>query len=181
MLKKLLLLICWSFFFIILSFWEVFGSIASDRAAEKDWKPRETWTEWTQSYKSCTGEWVRKKTGELWQWCINSTEFYINTNTLSPWSTADSKWKLLWSNKWLDGSTDKTVNRILWNIIQKMITIMWVIALFIMTIGWWYMIFHMWEESLLSRWKTIFMWGLISLVVALSAWLLVQLVTYLLY
>lgn len=130
--------------------------------------------------ESCTWEGILKKTGELGQWCINSTEFYINTSTLSP----SGKTKLLKDDKGeylTDGSADQTINVILSALISKMITIMWIIALFIMTIGWWYMIFHMWEESLLSRWKTIFIWGLISLVVALSAWILVQLITYLLY
>ena len=140
---------------------------------------------WGMNYSFADGKtewcaWENAKTWDLAEWCINSKDFFINTKTLTPgWKS-----KLLATWEWekkLDWSTTWTVNRILGNLIQKMITIMWIIALFIMTIGWGYMIFHMWEESLLSRWKTIFMWGLISLVVALWAWILVQLVTYLLY
>jgi hypothetical protein len=53
--------------------------------------------------------------------------------------------------------------------------------LWVMTIGWGYMIFHVWQDSLLSRWKTIFMYGLISLAIALSSWILVNVVSYLLF
>jgi hypothetical protein len=50
-----------------------------------------------------------------------------------------------------------------------------------MTIGWWYMIFDWWDWALLWKWKTMFKVWIISIVIALSSWLLVKLVVYLLY
>jgi len=87
-------------------------------------------------------------------------------------------------NDWKNANAKKnynTLNTLLGVIIKNLIVIFWVLSLLIMTIGWGYMIFHAGEESLLSRWKSIFMYGLISLAIALSAWIIVQLITYILY
>ena len=107
--------------------------------------------------------------------CISSTDFTIDTETFSPW----------WSNPWganvKQNSTEGTMKVLLWVIIKNLIVIFWVLSLLVMTIGWGYMIFHAGEESLLSRWKSIFIYGLVSLAVALSAGLMVKLITYILY
>jgi len=50
-----------------------------------------------------------------------------------------------------------------------------------MTIGAGYMIIYHGDESLLSRGKSIFTAGLISLAIALSAGLIVKFISYLLY
>ena len=65
--------------------------------------------------------------------------------------------------------------------ITKLMIAFWVLALLVMTIGWWYMIFYHGKDDLLSKWKTIFTAWLIALVVALSAWILVEVVVYILY
>jgi hypothetical protein len=55
------------------------------------------------------------------------------------------------------------------------------LSLIIMVIWWWYMIIYSWQEELLSKWKKIFMAGIISLIIALLSWLIVNFVNYLLY
>lgn len=59
--------------------------------------------------------------------------------------------------------------------------VFWVISLFIMTIGAGYMIIHHGDDELLSRGKWIFTAGITSLIIALSAYYIVDLVWYLLY
>lgn len=108
--------------------------------------------------------------------CISSTGFIIPISTFSPgWNQIGGVDITNWQ------STEGTLNTLLGVIIKNLIVIFWVLSLLIMTIGWGYMIFHAGEESLLSRWKSIFMYGLISLAIALSAWIIVQLITYILY
>ncbi len=55
------------------------------------------------------------------------------------------------------------------------------LAAFIMTIGAGYMIIYHGQDDLLSRGKTIFTSGIIALVVALSAGIIVRIFTYILY
>jgi hypothetical protein len=50
-----------------------------------------------------------------------------------------------------------------------------------MTIGAGYMIIYHGQDEFLSRWKAIFMSGIISLAIALSAGIIVRLFTYILY
>ena len=105
-----------------------------------------------------------------WEDCINSSNFEINVDSFTPW------WNSL---KW--SSAKKTITNTLLTIIEKLMVAFWVLSLFIMTIGWWYMIFYHWQDELLSKWKNIFSVWLIALVIALSSWLLVRLVSYFLY
>jgi hypothetical protein len=66
-------------------------------------------------------------------------------------------------------------------IIKNLIVAFWVLSLLMMTIGWWMMIFHSWQEWILTKWKSIFMYWIISLVVWLSSWIIVQVISYFLY
>ncbi len=113
--------------------------------------------------------------GCSWSGCISSTDFSIDTNNFAPWGSN------IWGTDIKQNSTEGTMKVLLGVIIKNLIVIFWVLSLLVMTIGWGYMIFHAGEESLLSRWKSIFIYGLVSLAVALSAWLLVKLVSYILY
>lgn len=102
--------------------------------------------------------------------CINKSNFNIDVTTISPGGAS------------LMGSTGKgTVNTLLAAVINKLIVAFGVLALFIMTIGAGYMIIHHGQDEFLSRGKAIFIAWLTSLAVALSAWLIVKFISYLLY
>ena len=101
---------------------------------------------------------------------ISDAGFTIDVWTITPTDTTS-----------LSGSSSDVIED-LWNtIITKLITAFWVLSLLVMTIGAWFMIIYHGQDELLTRWKSIFSYGLISLAVALSAWLLVNFVSYLLY
>lgn len=108
-----------------------------------------------------------------WAWFC-SPEFTINTGLFSVW------WSWL---KWdpESASAEKTINNTLWMIIQKLMIALWVISLFIMTIWAWYMILYHGEEEFLTKWKNIFIGWIVSLIIALSSYYIVNLVWYLLY
>ena len=111
-----------------------------------------------------------------WSWCISSTDFTISIKDLGVgW------WKIGGVDVTSWNSTEETMWVLLGVIIKNLIVIFWVLSLLTMTIGWGYMIFHSGDDSLLSRWKSIFMYGLVSLAIALSSGLIVQLVTFILY
>ena len=57
----------------------------------------------------------------------------------------------------------------------------WTLALFVMTIWWGYMVMSNWQDETLSKWKRIFRWWLISLSIALCSYVMVALLTFLLY
>lgn len=80
-----------------------------------------------------------------------------------------------------DATTAGTVNNVLVTILEKLIVIFWALATFIMTIGAGYMIIYHGQDEYLSKWKSIFIAGIIALVVALSAGVIVRIFTYLLY
>lgn len=80
-----------------------------------------------------------------------------------------------------NAGTASTVNNVLETILEKLIVIFWVLAAFMMTIGAGYMIIYHGQDEFLSRWKAIFMSGIISLAIALSAGIIVRLFTYILY
>lgn len=102
--------------------------------------------------------------------CITSTDFKISVGDITP------------SNKELiKTNTEQTVDNALAVILNKIIVIFWVLAVFIMTIGAWYMIIYHGQDEFLSKWKSIFVSGLIALTVALSAGILVRIFSLLLY
>lgn len=101
---------------------------------------------------------------------ISSAWFKIKTSNFSPgWSSIKKD------------SAQETVNSALTIIIQKLMIALWVLSLFIMTIWAGYMIMYHGQDELLSKWKSIFMSGIIALIVALSSYYLVSFVRFILY
>jgi len=108
-------------------------------------------------------------------------------NTINAWLKDSSfmieTWKLWlgWTeiNTWW--TAENTIEDWLEIIVNKMMIALWVLTLFIMTIGWWYMIFAHGQDDLLNKWKSIFTSWLIALVVALSSWIIMKIVISLLY
>ncbi|MBW7954564.1 hypothetical protein H3C61_02000 [Candidatus Gracilibacteria bacterium] len=102
--------------------------------------------------------------------CIDKETFMIDTSLYSPGGNGLKK-----------GESKDTINFVLGTLIQKLMIGLGIIALLIMTIGAGYMILYHGEDELLSKGKNIFIAGITSLVVALSAYYLISLVGYLLY
>lgn len=100
---------------------------------------------------------------------ITSPEFTIPVGTFGSTNLIDTE-----TPGW-------TVNNVLLTILEKLILVFWVFAIFIMTIGAGYMIIYHGQDEFLSKWKSIFMSGIIALSVALSAWFIVRLFALLLY
>lgn len=101
---------------------------------------------------------------------IDDSNFTINVGDITPTSSA------------LGGAgSSETINNALTTILNKLIIIFGALAVLIMTIGAGFMIIYHGQDDLLSRWKSIFMAGIIALVVALSAGLIVQIFAYILY
>lgn len=105
---------------------------------------------------------------------IASTWFTISVNQLSPW------WKSIIPS-WAKKAPKETMIDILSLIIENLMVAIWVVAILVMTIWWGYMIMHLWQDDMLTKWKSIFKSWLIALLVALWSWLLVKLVAFLLY
>ena len=101
---------------------------------------------------------------------ITSSNFTIDVGTITPTPTSLISDEAGW-----------TVTNFLASILNKLILVFWVFSAFIMTIGAWYMIIYHGQDEFLSKWKSIFMAGLISLAIALSAGIIVRLFAYLLY
>ena len=100
---------------------------------------------------------------------FGSSGFTINVNEIAP---AD---RVEWNN------INEVTNNLLGTIIQSLMVPLWAIALLIMTIWAWYMIFYHWQDELLSKWKSIFNSWLIALVIALGSYYIVSLVRFILY
>jgi len=101
---------------------------------------------------------------------LSSPDFVIDTWLFSPgWSTIKKD------------TAEKTVQSLLLTIIEKLIIVIWVLALAIMVIWAWFMIIYHGEDSLLTKWKNIFMGWIYGIVLALSAEIIVKFVAYLLY
>ena len=100
----------------------------------------------------------------------------------SPNYTVDIDWLWIGSDN-LDTwwTAKETIDEWLGLIVNRLMVAFWVLSLFIMTIGWWYMIFAHGQDELLNKWKSIFTSGLIALAVALWAWIIMKLVIFLLY
>ena len=101
---------------------------------------------------------------------ITSTSFTVPVSTFSPLWTG----LIAWGSSW-------NVDSLLARVLNALILLFWVAAVFFMTLWAWYMIIYHGQDELLSKWKTIFTSWLIALVVALSAWLIVRLFIFLLY
>jgi len=103
-------------------------------------------------------------------WNIKDETFKIHVGTFTPGNTS-----LIGEWAW------ETVENVLLTVLEKLIIVFWVFAVFIMTIGAGYMIIYHGQDEFLSKWKSIFMSGIIALAVALSAGVIVRLFALLLY
>ncbi len=74
---------------------------------------------------------------------------------------------------------NRRANAFFADIIQKLMIWLGSVALLLMTIWAWFMILYHWEDSMLTKWKSIFSAGIISLVIALLSFYMVELVKYL--
>lgn len=112
--------------------------------------------------QACAGSWD----------CIDQESFMIETGLFSV------GWKEL-----KDGTTTskELINKWLGTIIQKLMIALWVISLLIMTVWAWYIILYHWEDEYLTKWKWIFTAWLVSLVIALSSYYIVNAIAYILY
>jgi len=104
---------------------------------------------------------------------INSDKFEIKVSDFVPGG------KFIKDKK--DKTSKETVDYILWFFIQKLMITLGSIALVIMTVWAGHMIIFYWQDELLSKWKSIFIAGITSLVVALSSYYLISLIRYILY
>jgi len=116
----------------------------------------------------------------------------VNSEAVCTW--LDSSWKLcsvdykidttsmFWTTTKIKKDTAKlTIEEFLKVTVNKLLVALWVIALFIMIIGWGYMIFASGQDELLNKWKSIFNSGLIALLVALASSIIIKIIIYLLY
>ena len=106
---------------------------------------------------------------ESWKDDLSNHCFEIQTNKLAPGLT-------IWG-----GSTKEKIDVLLGDIIQKLMIALWSLSFLIMTIWAWFMIMYNGQDELLSKWKTIFMSWIISMLVALCSYYLVSLVRFILY
>lgn len=110
-------------------------------------------------------------TGNAWtSGDLSTTNFMINVSEISPW----------WSGL-IGSSAEATIENTLKRSIERLIIAISTIALLVMTIGAGYIILYAGEDERLTRGKTIFTGWLIAVGVSLLSWIMVQLVSYLLY
>lgn len=127
------------------------------------------------SYADQTPAWAQNQAWwfqESCSWnsdCLASPNYMFQTWDLVPW----------WVFKWW--TTKKRVEWWLLTIIYKIMVPLWAFALLIITIWAWYMILSNWNEEILNNWKKIFKIWIFAIVIALSSYLLVELLKYLLY
>ena len=111
---------------------------------------------------------------------LGLTALHASTDITSPNFTIPV-WTF-WSTELIDDDTAwGTINNVLMTVLEKLILVFGACAIFIMTIWAGYMIIYHGQDEFLSKWKSIFMSWIIALVVALSAWIIVRLFTFLLY
>jgi len=78
-------------------------------------------------------------------------------------------------------SVEEKANFFLGTAIQKMMIALWVLALLIMTAWGGFMIIYSGQEEMLSKWKSLFMAGIISLFVALMSYVFISVIIFILY
>ncbi|MCD5375327.1 hypothetical protein LR010_02660 [Candidatus Gracilibacteria bacterium] len=101
---------------------------------------------------------------------IKEANFEINVSDITPGSV-----------ELIGAGAGETIDNVLLTILEKLIVVFGVFAVFIMTLGAGYMIIYHGQDEFLSKGKSIFMSGIIALAVALSAGVIVKLFAYLLY
>lgn len=152
MLKKLILI-----FMLLLSFWSAYAD------------PPEFWK--NNSIDTAGDNGSAATTGNAWtSGDLSKPSFMINVNEISPG----------WSGL-IGSSAEATIENTLKRSIERLIIALGTIALLVMTIGAGYMILYAGEDERLTRGKTIFTWWLIAVGISLLSWIMVQLISYLLY
>jgi hypothetical protein len=99
---------------------------------------------------------------------FSSIWFELNTSDLFPWN-----------RYWKKDDYKEDIYDFLMDIIQKMMIWLGSIALIIIVIWSSFMILYYWEDSMLTKWKSIFSAWIISLIVALSAYYMIEIIKYL--
>ena len=102
--------------------------------------------------------------------CIDKSNFKIKVADITPWG-----------NLWLSGSGQEQATGLLNKIINILFGLIVSVSLFIMVIGAGYMIFYTGQDELLSKWKSIFVSGIIATVVASVSYYLIDLIRYILF
>lgn len=169
MLKKILLMSLLFFSFLNIWFAETQTEMLEeqtrwmdDRASQVDSQNAE-FNNTTEANNSKTPSWKDN---------LMSTDFEIDTGIFSPWGNK--------SDLKRDTAKD-TINTTLWTFIQKAMIFLWILSLFIMIVWAWFMILHHWEDEFLNKWKSIFVWWIIALIVALSSYYIVNIIWFILY
>lgn len=150
------------------------GYVNADWSLTEAWKLaswQTDWKCWTECAKNLNSKASASKKAPWagWPWDLASTNFVINVDSISPWINA----------KWSD--TKQRVNWLLWTIIQNMMIWLWILSILIMTIWSWYIIFHNWQDELLSKGKSIFMSWVYAMIIALTSYYLISIVRFMLY
>lgn len=103
--------------------------------------------------------------------CIDQASFTIETwKIFGGISSSKSSW-----------DTNTGTNILLGTIIQKLMVALGILSVLIMTVGGWYIILYHGQDELLSKGKSIFMSWIIALVIALSSYMIVGLLRFILY
>ena len=101
---------------------------------------------------------------------LESADFTIQVKNISP------------GGSWLvDKNAETTINNTLKRIIERIIIAMGTVALLVTIIGAGMIILYAGEDERLTKWKTAFSAWLSAVAIALLSWLMVQLVSYLIY
>jgi hypothetical protein len=112
--------------------------------------------------------------------CLTESSFMLDTTgTFWLWKSAAEWDKSDWN--WTSPTAKQGMNNLLWTIIQKLMIALGTISLLIMSVWAGYIILYHGQDEYLSKWKWIFVAWLTSLVIALSSYLLVSLVRFILY
>jgi len=158
MIKKLFLLTI--IFLGILFNWNVFADVEENTQTEQ----AEIAAKNEQRDKDCDPE-------QWWSWdCIDKKTFMFNTGS-GFWIGPSFRWS----------NTSEWANVLLGTIIQKLMVALGVLSVLIMTVGWGYIILYHGQDELLSKGKSIFMSWIIALVIALSSYMIVGLLRFILY
>ena len=130
-----------------------------------------TWTT-PSAWESTAWQWNSEETDSCtWNGdCLASPKYHFSTSKFVPG----------WTFKWW-GTTKKRVENGLLTIIQRIMIPFWVISVIILTIWAGFMILSGWLDENITRWKKILKMWIVSISIALSSYLLVELLKYLLY
>ncbi len=89
-------------------------------------------------------------------------------------------WKMFpWNRYWKKDDYKTNIFDFLMDIIQKMMIALGSISLIIIVIWSAFLIIYHWEDSLLTKWKSIFSAWIIALIVALSSYYMIEIIKYL--